>query len=64
MNILELRKRTGMTRTKFAEYLKIPYRTVEDWETGKSHCRDYILRALYYELLYLEKISKIDSDEI
>ena len=64
MDILQLRKKTGMNRKEFAEFLQIPYRTVEDWEMGKSNCKDYIVRALYYQLLYLKKISKSDSDEI
>ena len=63
MTILELRKKTGLRREEFCEILQIPYRTVQDWELGNNRCKDYIVRALYYELLYLEKI-KSDSDEI
>ena len=63
MTILELRKKTGLRREEFCEILQIPYRTVQDWELGNNRCKDYIVRALYYELLYLKKI-KSDSDEI
>ena len=32
----EARKQTGMTQKQFAEYFRIPYRTLEDWERGDS----------------------------
>lgn len=33
---------TGMTQRAFAERFCIPYRTVEDWCTGKRECSIYI----------------------
>lgn len=56
MTLKELRLKTGMTRTEFADYLQIPYETVKNWESGKVECKAYIIRALYYQLLFQKKI--------
>ena len=38
--LIELRTSTGMTRREFCEYFEIPYRTLQDWELGKTaKCR-------------------------
>lgn len=31
-----MRERTGLNRKQFADQFKIPYRTIQDWEDGKS----------------------------
>lgn len=46
--IKELRERTGMSRKDFCDYFQIPYRTVTDWESGKRHAPDYVIRLLEY----------------
>lgn len=63
MTIRELRERAGMSRREFAEYFHIPYRTVQDWELGCNKCKDYIIRAFYYQLLYQKKIIEAGSQE-
>lgn len=50
MTIKELRELTGMKRTKFAEYFGIPYRTMQDWELGKSDIAPYLLDLMRYKL--------------
>lgn len=50
MNILDLRLKTGMSRSQFSKYFKIPYRTLEDWEKGKSKCSKYLLLLIEYKL--------------
>ena len=40
--IENIRKMTGLNRTKFAELYGIPLRTVEDWESGKSNPPAYV----------------------
>lgn len=50
MSIKELRSITGMTRKQFSDYFGIPYRTVEDWEAGKSKCAPYLLSLIHYKL--------------
>lgn len=49
-NIKDLRFKTHMNRVQFAEYLKIPYRTVQDWELEKRKCPYYILNLIEYKL--------------
>lgn len=50
MNIKELRESTGMKRTEFCQYFNIPYRTVENWESGKIKCAEYLFDLLEYKL--------------
>ena len=35
---------------EFAEYFKIPYRTVQNWEYGQRKCPDYLLDLMQYKL--------------
>lgn len=44
----EIRSETGMTRKAFSEYMKIPLRNLEDWETGRRKMPDYLLRLIAY----------------
>ena len=46
MTITEIRNITGLNKTKFAEFYKIPYRTLQDWEAGKSKPPAYVLPLL------------------
>ena len=50
MTFKELREQSGMTRTQFAEYFGIPYRTIQDWELGNRECKDYVLALMEYKL--------------
>lgn len=50
MNIKELRELSGMSRTKFAEYFGIPYRTIQEWELGNRKCTQYIIDLIEYKL--------------
>ena len=56
MTVKELRTKSGMTQKAFAEYFGIPKRTIEDWETEKRKCSDYLLNLMQYKL---EKENKI-----
>ena len=49
-NIKDIRLRTGMNRREFADYFGIPYRTVEDWEAGRSKCAPYLVTLILYKL--------------
>lgn len=64
MTIKELREKTGMNRKEFSDLLKIPYRTVQDWEDGKYKCKDYMIRAFYYHLIYLGKIKEAPEKDV
>lgn len=48
--IKELRERYRMTRTQFAEYFGIPYRTVQDWELDNRKCSDLLFNLMEYHL--------------
>lgn len=64
MTIKELRVSANMKRTEFCKFFDIPYRTVENWERNPKQCRDYVVRGMYYELLYkgiIQPNSKIDK---
>lgn len=50
MNIKQLRTLSGMTQKQFSNYFGIPLRTLEDWETGKSECKAYIISLIQYKL--------------
>lgn len=45
-SITEIRAISGLNRTKFAEKYGIPYRTIQDWEAGKSKPPAYVLPLL------------------
>lgn len=54
MSIKELREEAGMTRTEFAEYFGISYRTVQSWEvsceSNARSCPTYVLELMKYKL--------------
>lgn len=53
MTITEIRAISGLNKTKFAELYNIPYRTLQDWEAGKSNPPAYVLPLL-------ERVVKMD----
>ena len=46
MTIQELRKKTGLSQSKFAEYFGLPLRTVQEWEQGRRKPPEYIPKLL------------------
>ena len=54
MNLKELREASGMSRSRFAEYFGIPYRTVQSWEveseSNRRQCPEYLLELMKYKL--------------
>lgn len=46
MTIQELREKTGLSQSKFAEYFGLPLRTVQEWEQGRRKPPDYIPKLL------------------
>lgn len=46
----KIREQANMNRKEFAEWLGIPYRTMQDWELGKSQVPDYIVRLVAYKV--------------
>ncbi|MCR5603306.1 MAG: transcriptional regulator [Lachnospiraceae bacterium] len=39
-----------MNRKVFADYFKIPYRTVQDWELGNRQMPAYLFELMKYKL--------------
>lgn len=50
MTIKELRTASGMTIKALSEYLHIPYRTLQDWESGQRTPPEYIIELIEYKL--------------
>ncbi len=48
--IIAIREMAGMNRKEFAEWLKIPYRTMSDWEHGLREMPDYVLHLIAYKV--------------
>lgn len=46
-----IREQTGMNKKQFAEYLGIPYRTMQDWELGNAQVPEYVLRLVAYKVM-------------
>ena len=46
----EIRAQSGMNRVEFAQWLGIPYRTMQEWEIGRRLMPDYLLRLIAYKV--------------
>ena len=51
--IKEARLKLGMTQEELSKALKIPKRSIENWETGKRSCPEYVENALLFQLSHL-----------
>lgn len=49
-NVRSIRATTAMSQAKFAAYLDIPKRTIENWEAGLRKCPDYVLSLIRYRI--------------
>jgi transcriptional regulator with XRE-family HTH domain len=54
----QIREKTGMTRKGLAEYLNIPYRTLQNWEYGISAMPEYLAELIEYKLVKEGKITE------
>lgn len=50
MTIKELREMTGMTQTQFGQYLNIPMRSIQNWESGARKCPTYLIALIEFRL--------------
>jgi transcriptional regulator with XRE-family HTH domain len=50
MTIKELREAAGMSRKEFAEYFRISYRRVQNWELDTRGCSPLLLDLMAYKL--------------
>ena len=60
--IRELRKKTGLSQSKFSAKFGIPVRTLQQWEQGKSAPPEYLVRMMAY-IMQLEKNVQTKDDE-
>ena len=54
----QIREKSGMSRPEFAEYLGIPYRTMQEWELGRRAMPDYVLRLIAYKVRIEDMLKK------
>jgi len=57
-----IRQASGMSRTEFAEWLGIPYRTMQEWELGRRTMPEYVLRLIAYKVKN-EQSKKVSPDK-
>ena len=60
--IKELRKKTGLSQSKFSAKFGIPVRTLQQWEQGISAPPEYLVRMMAYIML-LEENGQINAKE-
>ena len=51
MNIKELRTSLSMSQQQFGDFLKVPVKTVRNWEQGVSAPPAYVLRLIELECM-------------
>lgn len=56
MNSIEkARKAAGLSMAEMSRIMEIPYRTIQDWESGKRKCPTYVERLVIKELSEIRK---------
>ena len=61
--IKELRKKTGLSQSKFSAKFGIPVRTLQQWEQGISAPPEYLIRMMAY-IMQLEESKESSGDEL
>ena len=60
--IKQLRKKTGLSQSKFSAKFGIPVRTLQQWEQGISAPPEYLVRMMAY-IMQLEENGQINDEE-
>lgn len=63
MEIRELRKKTGMSQSEFAEHIGIPLSTLRSWEHGRRTPPEYVMGLLEYRIEVEKNNSANNSKE-
>jgi DNA-binding transcriptional regulator YiaG len=50
MTVKKLREQSRMTQAEFSEFLKIPIRTIQEWEQGRRTPPDYVVELIRYKV--------------
>ena len=64
LNHKELRKKTGLSQSKFSAKFGIPVRTLQQWEQGISVPPEYLIRMMAYIMQLEENGQKQDEEPI
>ncbi len=51
MTIRELRDLSGKTQHDFADFLEIPFRSIQNWEGGQRNAPEYVVKLIEYKLI-------------
>ena len=62
--IKELRKKTGLSQSKFSAKFEIPVRTLQQWEQGISAPPEYLVRMMAYIMSLEENGQKKEGKPI
>ena len=60
-NIKDKRIELGLTQQQLSNLTGIPFRTIQNWETGQRKCPDYVEKLL---LFYLDNTTKNRQNEL
>lgn len=61
MTIKDARKLAGWTQQKLSDELRIPKRTIEDWEGRKRKCPEWAERLIVREILRKAKVTHVKA---
>ena len=50
MRFSELRRAAGMSLVEISNYFNIPYRTIQNWDSGKREPPNYVIELMAYKL--------------
>lgn len=50
ISMTELVQLSGLSLVELSKILCIPYRTIQDWNSGKHKCPDYVLNLIEYKM--------------
>ena len=50
----QIRLEKNMTQHEFSEFIGVPFRSIQNWETGRRKCPEYV------EKLIVDKCTQID----
>lgn len=64
MTVKEARKIVGLTQQGLSNWLGIPKRTIEDWDSGKSQPREWIKRLLIDKIFSYKGDNKMRVFEV
>lgn len=58
--IQKIRKKTGLSQSKFAEYFNMPVRTIQKWEIGQASPPSYLLKMMK-RIILLEQTKEVHN---